>query len=91
MAISSLIESKMQAGRLAGRLAMLKDRVAPLLAKQDYTGALTALAGLREDVDTFFDEVMVNVEDVELRRNRLALLRSLESMFVGVADIARLQ
>jgi glycyl-tRNA synthetase beta chain len=77
--------------RLAARLAMLKERVAPLLAQQDYTGVLTTLAGLREDVDTFFDEVMVNVEDVGLRRNRLALLKSLESMFVGVADIARLQ
>jgi glycyl-tRNA synthetase beta chain len=77
--------------RLAARLAALKDRVAPLLAQQDYTGVLTTLASLREDIDTFFDEVMVNVEDVELRRNRLALLRSLESMFVGVADIARLQ
>ena len=44
------------------------------LAARDFTGALTALAALRDAVDTFFNDVMVNAEDPALRNNRLALL-----------------
>jgi glycyl-tRNA synthetase beta chain len=54
-------------------------------------GVLRQLAGLRGDVDEFFDGVMVMAEDVALRRNRLALLRSVEDLFLRVADISRLQ
>ena len=56
-----------------------------------YREALTRLSALRGPVDDFFDQVMVMCEDAALRRNRLALLRSLEALFLGVADISRLQ
>jgi glycyl-tRNA synthetase beta chain len=77
--------------RLADRVAMLTAEVEPLVATGDYEATLRALAALRDDVDAFFDGVMVMVEDDALRRNRIALLRALEGPFLRVADIARLQ
>jgi glycyl-tRNA synthetase beta chain len=65
--------------------------LAPLCAAGRYSEALTRLSALREPVDNFFDQVMVMCEDAGLRRNRLALLRSLEALFLEVADISRLQ
>ncbi len=76
---------------LGERLQEMEGIVTPLLHNADYTAALTALAELKGPVDALFDQVMVNVEDPGLRRNRLALLRSLESLFLQVADLSRLQ
>jgi glycyl-tRNA synthetase beta chain len=56
----------------------------------DYTASLQVLAGLKQPVDDFFDSVMVNVEDAELRYNRLALLAQLQQAMNRVADISRL-
>ena len=75
---------------LAKALKSATGKVEPLLAKRQYTEVLTALAGLREPVDTFFDDVMVNVEDKATRNNRLALLSQLRALFLDVADISRL-
>ncbi len=75
---------------LAGALDSATEAVAPLLEKRQYTEALTALAELREPVDTFFDDVMVNVDDKATRSNRLALLSQLRALFLDVADISRL-
>ena len=61
------------------------------LAAGAYREALAALAALREPVDRFFDDVMVNAEDPELRANRLALLHALRERFLGVADISLLE
>jgi glycyl-tRNA synthetase beta chain len=59
-------------------------------AAGDYTASLQVLAALREPVDAFFDDVMVNVEDAQLRANRLALLAQLHAAMNRVADISRL-
>ena len=75
---------------LARALESATADVTPLLEKRQYTEALTALAKLREPVDTFFDDVMVNVEDKATRKNRLALLSQLRALFLDVADISRL-
>lgn len=64
--------------------------VAPMLEDRQYTNALTALAGMREPVDKFFDDVMVMAEDEATKNNRLALLRELRALFLDVADISRL-
>ncbi len=56
----------------------------------DYTGSLQSLAALRSPVDVFFDDVMVNVEDEEIRRNRLGLLKSLHLAMNRVADLSAL-
>jgi glycyl-tRNA synthetase beta chain len=64
--------------------------VTPLLDNRDYTNVLTTLADLRDPVDGFFDDVMVMTDDEALRKNRLALLAELRSMFLDVADVSRL-
>jgi glycyl-tRNA synthetase beta chain len=75
---------------LNAQLQQVTPRVQSQLAARDYTGALTALAALREPVDTFFNDVMVNAEDPALRANRLALLGALHQQMNCVADISRL-
>ncbi|MCX4151270.1 MULTISPECIES: glycine--tRNA ligase subunit beta [Paraburkholderia] len=75
---------------LHAQLEQVAPRVQSQLAVRDYTGALTALAALREPVDTFFNDVMVNAEDPALRANRLALLGALHQQMNCVADISRL-
>lgn len=76
---------------LAKDLAAQRQAVMPLLADARYSEALDVLAGLREPVDTFFDQVMVMAEDPGVRHNRLALLAGLQALFLEVADIALLQ
>ena len=83
-----LIEAAEKA--LYAQLEHVAPRVQSQLAAHDYTGALTALAALREPVDTFFNDVMVNAEDPALRANRLALLGALHQQMNCVADISRL-
>jgi glycyl-tRNA synthetase beta chain len=56
-----------------------------------YAEALTALAQLRAPVDRFFDDVMVNADDLKVRANRLALLGELAAAMNAVADISRLE
>ncbi|NNF97507.1 MAG: hypothetical protein HKM94_11325 [Halobacteria archaeon] len=77
--------------KLYQALTELTESVDPLLASSDYEPALQQLAGLREPVDTFFDDVMVMVDDAKLRDNRIALLNQLHGLFLQVADISRLQ
>jgi glycyl-tRNA synthetase beta chain len=60
------------------------------LHKRHYVAVLTRLSQLRESVDTFFDKVMVNVDDANVRNNRLALLKQLADRFAAVADISQL-
>lgn len=62
----------------------------PLLARYDYAPALGRLARLRPQVDAFFDQVMVNVDDAAVRNNRLALLRRLSDRLGSVAAIEHL-
>lgn len=66
----------------------IKETVEALVKKAEYLEALRILAGLRVDIDSFFDNVMVMVEDVQLRRNRLALLQNIASLFLKVADLS---
>jgi glycyl-tRNA synthetase beta chain len=68
----------------------LAPAVGSLVANSDYTDALTALAGVRAEVDTFFDQVMVMTDEPLLRNNRLALLRALAGLMSQVADISKL-
>ena len=77
--------------QLASELDKMNAAVVPLLDAGDYTPALARLAALRNSVDTFFDQVMVMVDDDDLRANRLALLQNLSGLFLRVADLSRLQ
>ena len=76
---------------LAEAVLALRTEVQPLIAKGDYTAVLDKLANLRAPVDNFFDNVMVNAEDPALRQNRLAILNTLQGLFLQVADISVLQ
>ena len=68
----------------------VKPKVDAAFVQGDFTGALKTLAALRPEVDTFFNDVMVNADDLALRNNRLALLAELHSMLNQVADISKL-
>ena len=68
----------------------LAGAVAPLVAERRYREALEKLAGLREVVDRFFDEVLVMDPDPAVRANRLALLARLRALFADIADVSRL-
>ena len=76
---------------LAEAVLALRTEVQPLIAQSDYTAVLDKLANLRAPVDSFFDNVMVNTEDPVLRQNRLAILNTLQDLFLQVADISVLQ
>ena len=76
---------------LAEAVLALRTEVQPLIAQGDYTSVLDKLANLRAPVDSFFDNVMVNAEDPALRQNRLAILNTLQGLFLQVADISALQ
>ena len=76
---------------LAEAVLALRTEVQPLIAQGDYTAVLDKLANLRSPVDSFFDNVMVNAEDPVLRQNRLAILNTLQGLFLQVADISVLQ
>lgn len=76
---------------LAQSVLQLSLQVQPLIEQGDYVAVLNKLAELRSPVDNFFENVMVNSEDASLRQNRLAILNSLQALFLQVADISLLQ
>ena len=77
--------------QLFKQLQELKEGVAEQFSRGDYLQGLEQLAELRPAVDLFFDEVMVMVDDVAVRDNRLALLDQLLQSFRLVADFSRIQ
>jgi len=76
--------------QLFDHVVSMERAVNPLFSRREYTQALTLLASLREDVDRFFDAVMVMAEDPDVRANRLGLLVRLRGLFLQVADLSRL-
>ncbi|MCK9619082.1 MAG: glycine--tRNA ligase subunit beta [Methylobacter sp.] len=87
--VGALIEA--QEKQLLQAALQSEDDIKPLLAQRDYQATLNRLAGLRNDVDAFFDYVMVMTDDLDLRANRLALLNLLSEQFLTCADISKLQ
>lgn len=76
--------------KLHTSLSGLKPQVDALFDQGDYAGTLKVLAQVRNDVDAFFDTVMVMADDIKLRNNRIALLTELHGMMNRVADISKL-
>ncbi|MBV2235789.1 MAG: glycine--tRNA ligase subunit beta [Sterolibacterium sp.] len=72
------------------QVVAITPHIRSLVAAEDYTEALTQLAGLRAAVDRFFEDVMVMAEETLIRQNRLALLKQLAGLMNQVADISRL-
>jgi len=63
---------------------------AQAIQKQDYFAAMRALGALREPVDSFFEDVLVNDEDQAVRANRLALLARIRTATGQVADFSKI-
>jgi glycyl-tRNA synthetase beta chain len=76
--------------KLYASVQRVQPEVDAAFERGDFTGTLKTLAQLRDDVDAFFNDVMVMADDVALRNNRLALLSILHGMMNRVADISKL-
>ena len=61
-----------------------------LINKKDFNGALDALKKISAPIDSFFDSVMVMDENLEIRNNRLALLKSIDNLLAEIADFSKL-
>lgn len=75
---------------LAAEIPVIAKTVRELREQKNYAQALTEISHLRKPVDTFFDKVMVMVDDERVRANRLALLRDLLSEFSTIADFSEI-
>ncbi len=75
---------------LHGAMTVAQPFADALFDKGEYAASLRELAVLKEPVDLFFDQVMVNADDAALRTNRLALLGALHAAMNRVADLSRL-
>ncbi|MBC7941680.1 MAG: glycine--tRNA ligase subunit beta [Chitinophagaceae bacterium] len=75
---------------LADALASTAPQADAAFERGDHAGSLRLLAALKAPVDAFFEAVMVNADDPDLRRNRLALLARLHQAMNRVADLSRL-
>jgi glycyl-tRNA synthetase beta chain len=73
---------------LVEQLRAIKPPVTACFNGGDYSTGLQQLAALQAPIDTFFDTVMVNADDADVRANRYAILTSLQSLFMHTADIS---
>jgi glycyl-tRNA synthetase beta chain len=87
---SKLLEAQAEIA-LAREMDKMHSAIDSLYHESQYGQVLIQLAGLREVVDDFFDQVMVMTDDKPLRDNRLLLLAQLRASFFQIADIAMLQ
>jgi glycyl-tRNA synthetase beta chain len=71
-------------------LNSLSQTVEPMFVSGDYEAALSKLSSLRDPVDTFFDSVMVMADDEAVKNNRIALLNTMNQLFLRAADLSRL-
>ena len=89
-AFELLPQSAQEEKNLAAYVEVNGPKVEELRKKKEYGDALRLLSTAREPVDSFFDKVMVMVEDTKLRANRLALLRTLLKEFSTIADFSEI-
>jgi glycyl-tRNA synthetase beta chain len=72
-------------------MASVSDAARNAVAKEDFTGAMAAMAQLRPPVDAFFDKVTVNDKDPKLRANRLRMLSAINATLSTVADFSKIE
>jgi len=70
---------------------LTQETVAASIAEMDYPRALQALIELKNPIDAFFDGVLVNAPQPEVRANRLSLLRKVDELFLGIGDLSQIQ
>ncbi len=68
----------------------LSDRVQGFISQNDYDSALKEVASIRPEVDRFFDDVMVMVDDEAVKNNRIALLSRVAAIFENIADFSQI-
>ncbi len=76
---------------LAAEIATARATASTAIDKEDFVGAMAALAKLRGPLDTFFDNVTVNAEDAKVRENRLKLLSEIRTALHAVADFSKIE
>jgi len=76
---------------LAKAIDQVKRGASSAIAKEDFAGAMSAIAKLRPAVDAFFDHVKVNDDDAKVRENRLKLLNEIRAATREVADFSKIQ
>jgi glycyl-tRNA synthetase beta chain len=76
--------------RLAELVAITTDQIEEMIADRDYKRALETFAALAPELEKFFDDVMVMVEDEGVRRNRMALLRTVGNAVMKIADVTKI-
>ena len=86
-ALYSLTEEK----ALAKAIDEVKAEASAAVAKEDYAGAMSAMAKLRPAVDAFFDKVKVNDDSPKIRENRLKLLNEIRAATRAVADFSKIE
>lgn len=72
-------------------LGIAKQGLELALDKEDFAGAMSVLASLRQPVDAFFDKVTVNADDKDVRINRLRLLTTIRDTMNNVADFSKIE
>ena len=83
----SLVEER----ALANAIDQAKAEAGSAIAKEDFAGAMSAMAKMRPAVDAFFDKVKVNDDDAKVRENRLKLLNEIRMATRAVADFSRIE
>ncbi len=77
--------------KLYSRVSDVSQVIAKNIEDKDYASAMNLTASLRDDVDAFFDQVMVMADDTALRDNRLALLSQVNALCCGTAELSLLK
>jgi glycyl-tRNA synthetase beta chain len=85
----SKLESEIEK-RLFDLVSITTDQIEEMIGERDYKRALETFAALAPELETFFDEVMVMVEDEGIRRNRMALLRTVGNAVMKIADVTKI-
>jgi glycyl-tRNA synthetase beta chain len=76
---------------LAKAIDQVRAEATAAVAREDFAGAMSAMAKLRPAVDAFFDRVKVNDDDAKVRENRLKLLNEIRAATRAVADFSKIQ
>jgi glycyl-tRNA synthetase beta chain len=85
----SKLESEVER-RLADLVSVVREQIEEAVAERNYKRALETFAAMAPELETFFDEVMVMVEDAGVRRNRMALLRTVGNAVMKIADVTKI-
>ncbi len=89
--LTSISDVPAEEASLAEALDVAGPNAGAAIEREDFRGAMAALASLREPIDAFFDAVTVNAEDAGVRSRRLSLLARFRDAVLGVADFSKIE